>query len=764
MQKYSRFVLQHPWLVVTACLLLAIICAAGLGRFTFTTDYRVFFGPENPDLAAFEDMEEQFTRNETALFVLEAEDGQVFKPDTLKAIRAIEEGARNLPYVTAVYSLNNYYQVTANGDDILVEPLVPDVPIEQINIEAIKAEAMGSDRLRNGLLSDAGDVTGIVAYFSLPHKNPEKEMADVALTARDIAKRVEADFPGHTIRLSGMVMFNHALSEASNWDRDNLFPLAYLMMFVLLAIFFRGFSSMSATVVVILLSVLTGLGLGCWLGIGFTSVSMASVLIIMTLAIADCVHLLASFDHERHQGYDRRTAMTEALRINIQPIFLTSLTTALGFASMNFSESPPYRDLGNVVILGVFAAFLFSISFVPAFMMLIPLGKAKRQLYLSKLMGSFANFVIRYRNALLIGMGGVMALCAACIPMNEFGDNYIKFFADNIEFRRHAEFTNDRLTGMQLIEYPVDAGGEGDVNDPEYLRHLQNFVDWYKAQPETKKVSSILDLMKDINQAMHGDDPAYYRLPETREEAAQYLFLFELSLPQGVDLTFLVNMDKSASRLSIQLDTITSEEIVALDQRAQDWQRENWPEAMFTPGSGVSVLFAKIARRGFDSMVVGTLLALTGISLILVFAFRSKRLGLISLVPNLAPILMGFGIWGLLSGVIGMGLSVVAALTMGIVVDDTVHILSKYRRARVEKGLSAEDAVRYAFANVGVALWITSIALIAGFLLVATSSFTLNADMGLLTAIVIACALAADFLFLPPLLMLIDNKDRKLGK
>ena len=181
-------------------------------------------------------------------------------------------------------------------------------------------------------------------------------------------------------------------------------------------------------------------------------------------------------------------------------------------------------------------------------------------------------------------------------------------------------------------------------------------------------------------------------------------------------------------------------------------------------GASPTIMFAHIGMKNIISMISGTTIALFLISLILVFALKSWRYGLLSLIPNLVPAGMAFGIWALVSGEIGLALSVVTAMTLGIVVDDTIHFLSKYLRARREKGLGAEDAVRYAFSTVGVALWVTSVALVAGFLVLATSSFKLNSGMGLLTAIVIAIALIVDFLLLPPLLIKFDawlNKDIK---
>ena len=258
---------------------------------------------------------------------------------------------------------------------------------------------------------------------------------------------------------------------------------------------------------------------------------------------------------------------------------------------------------------------------------------------------------------------------------------------------------------------------------------------------------------------MHGDDPGWYRLPAERDLAAQYLLLYEMSLPYGLDLNNQINIDKSATRMTVMLYNMTTSSVLALEQRAAAWMRDNLPPAMHNAAASPTVMFSHIGARNIRSMLVGTTVALVLISFILVFALRSLRIGLLSLVPNLIPAALAFGAWGLAVGQVGLALSVVTGMTLGIVVDDTVHFLSKYLRARREKGLGAEDAVRYAFGTVGLALVVTSIVLIAGFMVLAFSAFALNSNMALMTSVTILFAIIADFLLLPPLLMALDRKE-----
>jgi predicted RND superfamily exporter protein len=410
--------------------------------------------------------------------------------------------------------------------------------------------------------------------------------------------------------------------------------------------------------------------------------------------------------------------------------------------------------------MGVVIAFVLSVTLLPALMMILPGREQVGETASSRLMQRFAEFVIRRRQRLLLGMGAASLVIISFVPMNELNDNFVKYFSETIEFRRDADFASQNLSGLYLLDYSLESGQDGGISEPAYQQQIDNFANWLRDQPEVIHVNVIADTFKRLNKSMHGDDPDYYRLPAERELAAQYLLLYEMSLPYGLDLNNQINIDKSATRMTIMLYNMTTSSVIGLEQRARQWLADNAPPSMQSEAASPTVMFSHIGARNIRSMLLGTTIALILISLILVFALRSTKIGLLSLVPNLIPAALAFGAWGLAVGEVGLALSVVTGMTLGIVVDDTVHFLSKYLRARREKGLDAEDAVRYAFGTVGLALVVTSIVLIAGFLVLTFSAFTLNSDMAFMTAVTILFAIVADFLLLPPLLMALDGKEK----
>ena len=375
-------------------------------------------------------------------------------------------------------------------------------------------------------------------------------------------------------------------------------------------------------------------------------------------------------------------------------------------------------------------------------------------------MQGFAEFVIAQRKKLLAGMGLACLVLISFVPQNELNDNFVKYFSEKIEFRRDADFAAQNLGALYLVDYSLESGQEGGVSDPEFQQHVENFANWYREQPEVIHVNVITDTFKRLNKSMHGDDPQWYRLPNERELAAQYLLLYEMSLPYGLDLNNQINIDKSATRMTVMLYNMTTKSVLGLEDRAQQWLRDHAPLSMQNDGASPTIMFSNIGERNIRSMLIGTTIALVLISIILMIALRSIKIGLLSLIPNLIPAALAFGVWGIAVGQIGLALSIVTGMTLGIVVDDTVHFLSKYLRARREKWLDAQDAVRYAFSTVGLALVATSIVLVAGFTVLTFSAFVLNSNMAFMTAVTIIFAIIADFLLLPPLLMAIDGKEK----
>ena len=772
-------VIAARWPIIAVTLILVGAAASGTLFLEFSADNRVYFSKDNPQLLAVEAMENTYAKGSNVFFAVVPEDRNATSALALEAAAWLTEQSWRIPYSTRVDSITNFQHTTADGDDLLVRDLVDEtVRGDAAERSRIRAVALGEPRLAARLIARDGSVSGVNVSVNLPGDDETIEIPRVAEFARDLAREVRERFPGIDVRMTGVVIFDQTFMETSLNDLKVLVPASFAAMTLMLVLLTRGFGGTFAIMLVVALSVMTSVGVGGWVGLPMTASSAIAPIVVLTVAIANCVHVHSTLVHcmqadasrtladrgsgallrRTRTGEIKRDAIVESVRVNLQPVFLASLTTTLGFLSMNFSEVPPFRQLGAFVAFGVVAAFVLSVTFLPALLSLLPIRVRATGHRHDAAMVALGEFVVRRRRVLLWGGGLIAVALVASIPRNELNDVFLHYFDESIEFRRDADFTVDNLTGLYAMEYSLGSGEPGGIGDPAYLSDVAAFAAWYREQPETIHVNVITDTFRQLNMSMHGDDPAEYRLPASRDLAAQYLLLYEMSLPYGLDLNNQIDVAKSATRMVVTTKTLSSNEVLALDRRALQWLADHAPNIAGPESSGTTLMFSYLGRQNIISMLAGTTIALVGISFVLIVALRSLRLGLTSLVPNLVPGALGFGIWGLAVGEVGLSLSVVTAMTLGIVVDDTVHFLSKYRRARSELGYASPDAVRVAFRTVGRALLTTSVVLVAGFVVVSLSSFELNAGMGKLTALVIALALVADFFLLPPLLMKVDGK------
>lgn len=749
---------KYSLLVLLATIFLIIVATIGGKNLYFRGDYDIFFDGTNKQLLAFDEIQTTFAKTDNLAIVIAPEDGDIFTPQTLSLIQKITVDAWQVPYSSRVDSIANYQHTEAFEDDLLVEDLLySEYELTPERISKVKSIALSEPVLKSALVSEKGDVTVVNITVQLPEMDKTAEVEEVVSSINAMIDRYQRAYPDVTFHKAGIIAMNHAFMTAAQDDSSTLVPTMLVVILVFLTIMLRSILSVIATLIVIIGSVMATMGISGWAGMFLSTATVNVPTLIMTLAVADCVHVIATMRQSMKNGFTKAQSIERSIALNFVPILITSVTTAIGFLMMNMSDSPVLRDFGNLSALGVMVACFLSVTLLPALLKLLPIHvKMETSQGQKHVMDRLGDFVVSQRRALLLLSVAVIVVCASLIPLNKVNDESVEYFGQRNEFRQAADFMEERISGMTNISIAIKTNESQGIAAPDFLNTIGEFSSWLRDQPETDHVATLADVYKRLNKNMHGDDEAYYLLPQERELAAQYLLLYEMSLPYGLDLNNQINVDKSSIKMVLTVANLGSVELVDLENRIYQWFAEHAPQYQVV-ASSPSLMFAHIGETNMASMLSTLPITLVLISALLIFALRSVRLGLISLMPNIAPAVIGFGLWALISGEINLGLSVVVTLTLGIVVDDAVHFLSKYQRARRE-GQIAEQAVRYAFHTVGRALWITTVVLVAGFSVLAMSSFRLNADMGQLSAIVIFIALVVDFLFLPTLLMLFDKK------
>ena len=417
-----KYGVDRPYRTIVVTLLTLVVLSLGIKGLGFRNDYQVFFGPDNPQLQVFEKIQKTYDRNDNVLFVVEPESGTIFDKNTLVAIQSLTTSAWQLPYASRVDSVTNFQHTIAKEDDLVVADLV--LNPQQMNQQAlasVKKVALSEPLLVNRLVSTSGHVGGVNVTLQLPDKSAQASF-EVAKKVRELAAEIEQQSPGLRLHLSGMVMMNNAFGEAAMQDNKTLVPLMYGIVFITLLLFFRSVMATLAVGVIILGAILPAMGIAGWLGWYLTPTSAIAPTIILTMTVADCVHFLVTQFHLMREGMSKKDAVLESLRINFKPIFLTSVTTVIGFLSMNFSDAPPFRDLGNMVAIGVTLAFILTVILLPALIVLLPIRKRAGSEVSRRIMGFLADVVIRYRGLLLVINTVLAVALISFAPQNELND------------------------------------------------------------------------------------------------------------------------------------------------------------------------------------------------------------------------------------------------------------------------------------------------------------------------------------------------------
>lgn len=761
-QRVPLFIVNHPWLCLLLSLLLVGLSASGFRHITFNNDSRNLFADNHPGLEHLVELEETFTRDDSVIIIVRPHQGDVFARDMLQLQEELTAKAWSVPKTLRVDSITNFQHTRVDGDDLLVEDLVTDAAsLSDQQLEEIRGIALHEPNLVNNLVSESGHAAA-VAVVVITDDRTGQDAPMVMDYIDQLRDELEQKYSGVDIMLSGAVAFKSATFTSTENELQTTSIYSAVAIVLCLLFMLRSVVSVIQTFLVITFSIVVAMGGILLLGFELSPVMGGAPAIILTLAVADSIHLLITYQQQIAKVNEKHQAMYESLRLNMQPIFLTSLTTAVGFLFLNSSKSPPFADMANTVSIGVMAAWFFSIVFLPALVVVLPQQTFFRLKRDSVVMDRFADFIIDRRKpvfAVSVVLFGALALLSM---KNEFNDVWLEYFDETYEVRTATDFMVEELSGNYRLQFAFPSGEPAGIMEPDYMQALDRFTAWARQQAEVEYVSSFSDTIKRLNRDMNGGDPTYYRIPMERELVAQYVLMFQMSLPFGLGLENQINMDQSMVRVNVMLGAVSSNQILDFEQRAEHWISEQMPDRMQTRGAGFDLLLGELSYENAQGMLVGTALALVVVTLLLIVSLRSFKYGFLSVLPNLFPAVISFGIWALIDGQIGISVSIVACMTLGIVIDNTVHFLSKYLRIKEESGCSSLEATRFAFKTVGIALVATTLVISANFGMMAFSHYYPNASMGLLTAITVVIALAVNFLFFVPVLLFID-RDRPPG-
>ena len=747
----------RPLCIIISLLILAGL-AQGLSKINFNPDINAFF-PENDTLTTSHlSIEDTYSSMDNAVIGIGVKEGTVFTNEVLSLIEDLTERAWKTPHSLRVDSLSNYSYVSADGDDLYIEPFLEGSSTYDLKTLKEKELIIEEEELAYGAIISKDKKTSLInIVFDPPRKDIEAEYQESLNYVLGFLEEARKNHPEVDLIISGIVYMEYQSPMLLKAQMPKLMPTAILVILLTLFLLLRSLVAVAGSFLVILMSVVSAMG-----SIGFMSGDIAQPFImvpilIATLAVADCVHLFTLYFQNLDSSRKSKEAMLESLKLNLQPLFLTSLTTAIGFLSLNLAPVEPLRGIGNGVAVGVFLAFIFTVLLLAPIVSYFNVKQSKNINFQKNIARKLGRFSIKNYKRLLVIVPVISCFLMAFIPLNKTNDNPLEFYSERYTTSAaDSKWISQRIGGTFPVSYELNS--QGIVSDPEFLREVDKFSEWLASNKEVLHVSSLSKIMKNLNKTLHGKQEEWNIIPTEPDLSAQYLFFYEMSLPYGLDLTNSVSQNKESIKLVASLKELNSLEYREFAKRVENYASQNMPEDMVSIGTGTRPIFAFMSNMLITQLTYALGIGIVLITATIILFFRSLRYGMLTSVTNLLPIGVAFGIWAIVSGEISMLVGIGMGTTLGIIVDFTVHFLSKYLHARRQKNLSAEEAVEYAFETVGFALIITSFSLILGFLVLLQAFFIPIHGFVLFSSIAFLSALIIDLLLFPALLITWDKR------
>jgi len=711
----------------------------------------------DPARARYERAVREFGDDELYAIAMETEGG-VFAREPLATLRALHDEIARLPGVHRVQSLADVvtFRYDAVEDWIDVGPLFDAVPETPEALAALRARALGDPLLRRNVVSEDGRTAGVTIRFA--------EMTDAEFIASGLDERIHAllaaaERPGLRFHVSGRPHLKASVYRGMVHDLSLLIPLALAVLAGVLVVATGSRRGVALPLVAVGVAVLWTHGAMAALGVPITILSSMLGPQLMAIGSVYGVHLLSHYDEERARGSAGEVALRTLAAMRL-PVAISGLTTWIGFAAICLTDVPAVRDMGAFSALGTGCITLLTLTGLPATLALLPprrevsalpagLARLSERLGLAieRALAALHGVATRRADAIIAGAVVAAGISAWAIPRIVIDTDYVSFFAEDAPVRRDFDAVNRLLAGAIPLYVILEGDGPGAFREPAALRGLEALQARADRIDGVSRTSSLADLLRSMNRAVEADDPAAERIPDERPAVTELL-----QLAPKDEIGRFVNGNQSRANLVVRTGEVGSAAIRRLDAALRAAIRSDLPDGLTAVPTGNAILLARSADGIAASQGRAVALATAAIFLLVSAALRSWKLGFVVLLPNLFPVLLFFGLLGLGIAPLSLPTSLIGAVALGIAIDDTVHYLVSYRRAR-RRGATPVEASRRTGLAVGRAIVITSAMLAAGFGVIALSSFATLREFGLLFATTVGICVIADLLLLPALLV-----------
>ncbi len=709
---------------------------------------------DDPDLVFYETFKEQFGEDEFLVVGFSAPD--VFDADVLAYVSEQTDRLERLDDVESVVSLTNVEDFVGFDDDFIVEPLVTNLPRTTQDKEALRRRALDNSLIHGPLVNSATSATLFLVRPGKQHNDPGFDERLVRQVEHAFSE-AKPPFPGFSWHIAGWLVTDVNLSRSMTRDMMTFMPLTFVLLILLVGMALRNTWAIVLAMVnlsVCLIWTLAFLNL-----VGGAMSPMTSILppLMMALAVSDSIHVFNAFLKQDRQHQPLPEVMRHVLIHLAAPCFLTSFTTAIGFASLAVSQVPPIRHFGLAAAGGMMAEFLLTMTLIPLGIYFLrhkkglqtPSMETRSVLY--RPLKAFARILPRYRTVLL-WTSGVLIVFSMLSALNiRVETNLLEYFKRDSSVWNASRFIDDQLGGVETLEISLRASQEGAFLEPEALQTIAHVESFLRQQDIVTEVTSVNDFFREMNKAFHNEDPDWFVLPDSRAMAAQYLLLYD-----GDDLGYLLSEERNWTRVTARITEHNSSVVSGYIESTQAYlDKVTQGTTLEARVTGKTLIANKLIDFIVNSQVQSLALAFFLIFLVMLRVFRSWKLGLISLIPNMLPILLNFAVMGLFEVPLNSATAIISAVAIGIAVDDTIHFICQYQQQR-QSGNDAIIAVENAVCIKGSPIVITSLIMTGGFGILLFGSFVPTIQFGVLSALIMVFAVISDLVVLPALLLKFD--------
>lgn len=765
-EKLCRFPILRPKVSLILGALLLSLFLPFVSSIQLDFSATVWFHEDDPHRQRLSEFEKTFGSDESVVILVEFHKSDVFSVESIALIEELTQAVWQLPYVQRVESLTNFQWSVSEGEELVSGPFIPEELLGDEEFLRIRAaDAREHKVIPRVYVSDdfsSGMIYGRLAYDPYGESRDARIGPAVGQLVQEFNERSGGAWTLHGL---GQPVLSAEFQRMSFLDLYRLTPILLLLVILYLYFTFRSFAGVAIPFSIILGSVGATAGLTGLLGFKVNSLTFILPSILVAISIADSIHLLATFFDQYSKTKDMETSAYRSLDKNLWPIFLTSVSTAIGFLSLCLSSIIPVRDLGVLAAFGTLSAMAFSYFWVTPLLLMFVSRSVKNNKPMNQRMlprpwiEGYVAWVGRNRKRILLSFS-LFALAGVYLGLqNRIDSNPYRYFKDHHPINIANEFTLEHYGGVAGPEIVIDSGELSGAKQPEFLKRVDDYQYWIEQRPPVNRVLSLIDILKEVNQALFDDDPDEYRIHPQADVIAQEIFLYTMGLPMGMDINNRIDLEERRLRLSVLWNIQDSQ--ASLDEAAVllDEARKRGLDAHIT---GKPVLFQYMNSYVVQTFFTSMALAVTLISLLLILVFRSFTTGLLSLIPNCIPVILGAAVLTLLNRPIDIGCAIVASVTLGIAVDDTIHFLSHFHKLRKE-GHARRAALVEVLASTGLALIITTSILATCFGLFVFAGLIPNINFGILCAFVLTMALVCDLLVLPAIILGINPKSQ-LGR